>query len=169
MTKTGYVISKTSNAILTLLFILYSICCIAPLLLVIIVSFTGEKEVYLNGYTYTPQKFSLDAYRFVFFHADQVFRAYGVSFFVTIVGSIASLLVTTLLAYPLSRKDFRYRNFFTFYVFFHHAVHRRLCAMVYNLRSDTAPEGYFSGAYHALSCKCMVCNNNENILCDDHT
>jgi putative aldouronate transport system permease protein len=118
MAKTGYQISKPANYILHFMFILYSIVCIAPLLLVIIVSLTNEKTIYFNGYSYFPRKLSTDAYKFVFFHTDQVLRAYGITIFVTISGSIMSLFVTSMLAYPLSRRDFRYRNAFTFYVFF---------------------------------------------------
>lgn len=111
-------ISNKSNFILNLVFIIYSFLCIAPLLLVIAVSITDEKTIYANGYSFLPQNLSLDAYKFIFTNSDKVFRAYGVSFLVTIVGSILSFMVTSMLAYPISRSDFKYRNKFMFYVFF---------------------------------------------------
>jgi putative aldouronate transport system permease protein len=58
------------------------------------------------------------SYNFVFFHSDQVIRAYVLTILVTAVGSVSSLLVIALLAYPLSRRDFKFRKFFTFFVFF---------------------------------------------------
>ena len=45
-------------------------------------------------------------------------RAYGISFFTTIFGTALSVLLTTMLAYPMSRKSFKYRNVLAFFVFF---------------------------------------------------
>lgn len=111
-------IPKLTNSILNIIFGIYTILSIAPLLLVIAVSFTDEKTIYKFGYNFIPKQFSLGAYKFVFTDVDQVLRAYGVTFFVTIVGGILSLLLISLLAYPLSRKDFKYRNALSFFVFF---------------------------------------------------
>ncbi|HET6486555.1 MAG TPA: carbohydrate ABC transporter permease [Spirochaetia bacterium] len=111
-------ISSGSNALLNVFFAIYSALCIAPLLLVVAVSFTDEKTVYREGYKYIPSKLSLAAYKFVFTNVDQVMHAYGVTILVTVVGTLASLLFTAMLAYVLSRKDFRYRKALAFYVFF---------------------------------------------------
>ncbi|MGN1015387.1 MAG: extracellular solute-binding protein [Faecousia sp.] len=43
---------------------------------------------------------------------------YGLTILVTVVGTAANLILTSLFAYPLSRKDFRYRNIFAFILFF---------------------------------------------------
>ena len=45
-------------------------------------------------------------------------RAYGVTLFITVFGTALSLFITPLLAYPLSRKDFKNRQIFSFIVFF---------------------------------------------------
>jgi putative aldouronate transport system permease protein len=111
-------ISRVSNVLLNGWFILYSALCIAPLLLVIAVSFTDEKTVYRTGYQYIPKQLSLAAYKFVFSNVDQVLHAYGVTIVVTVIGTLASLLVTAMLAYVISRKDFRYRKSLAFFVFF---------------------------------------------------
>jgi putative aldouronate transport system permease protein len=111
-------ISRGSNVLLNAFFLVYTAVCVAPLLLVIAVSFTDEKTIYRAGYSYIPEKLSLAAYKFVFTNVDQVMHAYEVTLLVTVVGSLASLLFTSMLAYVLSRKDFRYRKAFTFYVFF---------------------------------------------------
>jgi putative aldouronate transport system permease protein len=111
-------ISRGSNALLNVFFLIYSVACIAPLLLVIAVSFTDEKTVYRTGYSYIPAKLSLAAYKFVFTNVDQVLHAYGVTILVTVAGSLVSLLFTAMLAYVLSRKDFKYRKALSFYVFF---------------------------------------------------
>ena len=111
-------ISRGSNALLNVFFLMYTAVCIAPLLLVIAVSFTDEKTVYRAGYNYIPEKLSLAAYKFVFSNVDQVMHAYGVTILVTVIGTLLSLLFTAMLAYVISRKDFRYRKALAFYVFF---------------------------------------------------
>ena len=45
-------------------------------------------------------------------------RGYIISIFVTVVGTFANLALTTLFAYPLSRKDLPKKGFFAFVIFF---------------------------------------------------
>lgn len=45
-------------------------------------------------------------------------NAYKVSIGITVVGTLLSVLLMALYAYPLSRKDYPYRNVFTFFLFF---------------------------------------------------
>lgn len=89
-----------------------------PFLLIAVASVTSEKSLIANGYTFFPSALSLDAYYYMVVQAGVVLRAYGVSIFVTTVGTGASLLLTPLLAYPLSRRDFPLRGPLTFIVFF---------------------------------------------------
>ena len=89
-----------------------------PFLLITIASITDEKSLITNGYTFFPRDFSLNAYYYMIAQAKIVLRAYGVSIFVTVVGTAVSLILTPMLAYPLSRPDFRFRGLLTFIVFF---------------------------------------------------
>lgn len=116
--KDGLAISRASNGALNVLFVLYTALCIMPLLLVVAVSFTDERTVYAEGYRFLPSRLSIAAYKFVFTNVEQVLHAYGITILVTVIGSLASLLFTSMLAYVLSRKDFRYRKVLMFYVFF---------------------------------------------------
>ncbi len=112
------VISRTSNFFLNIIFVLLVVACICPVVLVIIVSFTAESSINKNGYSFFPQEFSTLAYKYVLNDATQIIRSYGVSLFVTIVGSALAVLIVALYAYPISRKDFKHRGIFTFIVFF---------------------------------------------------
>lgn len=95
-----------------------SIACVLPILLVFIVSFTQENSLVANGYSFFPKVFSLDAYKYLVDQSSMILRAYGISVLVTGVGTVISLLITSMLAYPLSRKDFRYRKVLSFIVLF---------------------------------------------------
>jgi putative aldouronate transport system permease protein len=91
---------------------------LAPFILIFIASFTKESELILNGYSFFPKTLSFDAYRYMVNQANIIIRAYGVSIVVTSVGTFVSVVITAMLAYPLSRADFKYRNLLTFIVFF---------------------------------------------------
>ncbi|QHT59784.1 carbohydrate ABC transporter permease [Paenibacillus lycopersici] len=111
-------ISRVSNALLVVLFVLLSVACLYPLLLVIAVSFTDEHAIALHGYNIIPKQLSDYAYRYLFKDPGEIIRGYGVSILVTVVGTIGSLLLTALYAFPISRKDMPYRNVLAFIVFF---------------------------------------------------
>jgi putative aldouronate transport system permease protein len=100
---------------------MFTICvvlAVAPLLLVVAISFTDEKSILKNGYAFIPEIFSLKAYDYLVTAGDAIWRAYGISIFVTIVGTILSMFVICMYAYPLSRSNFKYRNQFAFFAFF---------------------------------------------------
>ena len=111
-------ISVTANTVINILFVAIILSCVLPLLLVIAVSLTPENILSLDGYKLIPRQLSLYAYQYVMADWAKVLRGYGISIFVTVSGSILSVLITAMLAFPLSRKTFRYRNLFTFIIFF---------------------------------------------------
>lgn len=98
--------------------LLFAIFCLYPILLIFGVSFTDETTLSLRGYRLWPEVFSLDAYRFIFRSSEQIRQSYGVTVFITVVGTGMIVLILAPFAYVLSRPDFRYRGFFTFLVFF---------------------------------------------------
>ncbi len=111
-------ISPTANAVIHALFIVISLSCVVPLLLVISVSFSDEQTVAVQGYRFWPEKLSLDAYRYLWQEGRTIINAYAVTVFTTVVGTILSLAVIATFAYPLTRKDFAYRKLFLFLVVF---------------------------------------------------
>ncbi|OPH50589.1 sugar ABC transporter permease [Paenibacillus ferrarius] len=111
-------ISATANLTIHVLFILMGLTCLVPLLLIVAVSLSSEQSVVIDGYRFWPQQFSLEAYKYLLQEGKTIIQAYGVTIFVTVVGTILSLLVISSFAYPLSRKDFAYRKLFTFLVVF---------------------------------------------------
>lgn len=110
--------NKTGQIVLNVIFILLVIITVAPLLLLISSSFTDEATLLQKGYNFFPGKFSLGAYQYLFSSGEKIFRACGITVFVTFIGTMLSLCLTMSLAYPLSRKELPYRTFFSFYVFF---------------------------------------------------
>lgn len=92
--------------------------CVLPFLLLVVSSVSDESSILRQGYTFFPDQLGLGAYRYLWNHADQLVRAYGVTVLVTIVGTAASLLMTAMLAYPMSRQVVPWRGGIAFFVFF---------------------------------------------------
>ncbi|MBD7969213.1 carbohydrate ABC transporter permease [Paenibacillus gallinarum] len=111
-------VSKRSGVVIHAFFIFYAALCILPLILVLSISLSDETTVIANGYRFIPETFSVSAYEFLFKDMDQIIRSYGVSIFVTVVGTVISVALTACYAYPLSRSDLPYRGFFAFFIFF---------------------------------------------------
>jgi putative aldouronate transport system permease protein len=111
-------ISPISNVLLNLAFTLLSLACVMPVILVIVVSFTHSDSLINQGYSFWPDQWSLTAYRTMFKDASTIFDAYRVSITITVFGTLLSVLLMALYAYPISRKDYPLRSFFTFFLFF---------------------------------------------------
>lgn len=113
--------SKKSRQFQLLINIIMSIIVlmvVLPFLLVFISSITDENVLIRNGYSFFPQKISLYAYQYIIGQGGKILRAYGVTIFVTFVGTALNLAMSALLAYPLSIKTLPYRRAITFFVFF---------------------------------------------------
>lgn len=102
------------HAVLTLV----GLACLIPMILVVAVSFSDEQALVLEGYRLYPVGFTTFAYTYILKNPQQILGAYGVTALVTIVGTGIGLLICSLLAYPISRKDFKFRGILSFYIFF---------------------------------------------------
>lgn len=110
--------SKKFNVIATVILGILVVVTMVPILMIVIASFTEEKSLLRDGYSLLPAALSADAYIYMVKQGAIIVRAYGVSILVTVVGTISSVLITAMLAYPMSRKTFKYRGILTFFVFF---------------------------------------------------
>ena len=111
-------VSAGTELIFHIILGLFAACCILPFIFVVIISFSAESIIKTIGYSFVPAQWSLEAYRQVFKLGDQLWLSYFNSFFITIVGTVVSVAICVLYAYPLFRKDFKLRGFFTFFSFF---------------------------------------------------
>ncbi|RAV19597.1 carbohydrate ABC transporter permease [Paenibacillus contaminans] len=85
---------------------------VVPMLYVLSVSLTPFAVVLKQGgYVLFPQELTFNAYRKLI-GTSTIPRSLGVTVYVTVVGTAINLLLTTLVAYPLSRKQLPGRNVF---------------------------------------------------------
>lgn len=95
-----------------------AVFALLPILLIAIASVTDENVLVSSGYSFLPAKLSLDSYYYMVKQSQMILRAYGITISVTLLGTLGSVLLTTTLAYPMARPDFKYRNVLSFFVFF---------------------------------------------------
>ncbi|MFC6334176.1 carbohydrate ABC transporter permease [Paenibacillus septentrionalis] len=94
---------------------IFALICLYPFLLTISVSFSSESAIARNGYALLPQLPTLDTYRYIFVNSGaSILRSYGVTFFITTVGTAGALLITSMMAFAISIRKLRYRNVIAF-------------------------------------------------------
>lgn len=110
--------TKIFKIVSTIILGLLALVALLPIILIVIASFTDETTLLRNGYSFFPEMWSADAYVYMIQQGSTIFRAYGISILVTIIGTVVSVLITTMIAYPMSRRNFKYKNALAFFVFF---------------------------------------------------
>jgi putative aldouronate transport system permease protein len=104
-----YILKKTPsdhifNSFLYTILALFCLATLFPLYFVFIMSITPFTEVLQNGgFVLIPKHLTLEAFKTIF-SSQTVPRALGVTVYITVVGTILNLAVTTALAYSLSKK-----------------------------------------------------------------
>ena len=92
---------------------LYALVCLLPVLLVFIASISDDASLTQKGFSFFPTAFSTKGWDYVFNFGSQLLRSYEVTIFITVVGTALSLIVMSMYAYVLSKKEFMLRRFFT--------------------------------------------------------
>lgn len=109
---------KTFNILAFSLVGIAAIICVLPFVLVVSGSLTDNYVILTEGYSLWPKQFSLDAYKTIFGNPASILQAYKMTIYYTVVGTATGLFVTTMTAYVVSRKEFKYRNVVTFLLYF---------------------------------------------------
>ena len=98
---------------------LFALICLLPFYLIIVASFTPETSLIRNGYPLFPTgEFSVESYGLCLKNPTEIVSAYATTIGVTLVGTLLAVLLATMTGYVLSRKDFPWRNRFSFFFFF---------------------------------------------------
>lgn len=109
---------KVFNVIIHIALVLMALFMIMPFVLLFLCSITDENTLVLNGYSFFPAKFSLAAYEYIVNSGSKIIMAYGMTFAITIVGTLVNTFISSLLAYGLSLKNLPGRKVLSFFVFF---------------------------------------------------
>ncbi len=103
---------KTFDIINTILLSIIFLIVLYPLYFVVIASFSSPSAIMGGEVWFIPKDVTLEGYRRVI-NNKSILSGYKNSIIYTVVGTAVNLAMTIMGAYPLSRKDFYGRNFFT--------------------------------------------------------
>lgn len=94
-----------------------ALTCVLPLLNIISVSFSDHDSVSSGQVGLWPVNFNLESYK-ALFEGTPIMNSFKNSLIITGVGVVLSMAFTILAAYPLSKKQFFARRFFTLAIVF---------------------------------------------------
>ncbi len=109
--------SRLFGAVNFTLLAIFALVTVLPFVHVVAGSFTTSAEMAVNKFILFPKVWSIDAYRFVF-STSTLFRAMAVSAGVTVIGTLFSMLISSMMAYGLARRDLDGRRVIMFLVVF---------------------------------------------------
>lgn len=108
---------KIMTGITYLVLILFCLFCLIPFVMVIATSFETETVILREGYKLWPKQVTFEAYKNVF-KGGQIIKAYGVTILTTVGGTLLSMIVTILIAYPMSLKKLKLKGAVAFFLYF---------------------------------------------------
>ena len=97
---------------------LFAVICLFPFALMITSSFMTENEIVSEGYKLFPKQWTVSAYTYLLNNPQKLLDAYKTTILITIVGTVLRLIIMSMAGYVLNRKDFKYRGFFSFMIYF---------------------------------------------------
>ena len=106
--------SVIKGVLLTIL----SVLCVLPFVVIVSGSFTSNQEIIRNGFSLLPRDFTVEAYKTIFRTPEDILQAYKMNAYYTGIGTALGLIIITLTAYVIYRKEFKYRNTVSFLIYF---------------------------------------------------
>lgn len=109
---------KIVNSVIYFILTLAGIVTLFPILYVVSMSLTPMTEVLKNGgYVVIPRNISFEAYRQLLGNSF-IPKAFLVTLFITVAGTLVNMILTVLMAYPLSRKSLPFRSSILLFIAF---------------------------------------------------
>ena len=110
--------NKIKEGMLTTIFVVLSVLVIIPLIILISTSVSSEKDIADFGYRLIPKSIDFTAYRYIMKNPTQILNAYQTTFIFSVASMVLGLLLMSMVAYALSRRDFKARRFVSFFLYF---------------------------------------------------
>lgn len=103
--------------ILSLVIIFFSLICLLPFVNVLALSLSSKSAILRGAVSFLPVEFETTAYQ-VIFNDSSMIRSLIFTIIITVVYTLFSMILTILLAYPLTKKRLRGRKFFNLLALF---------------------------------------------------
>ena len=112
-------IHPVTNALFNVLFVILALVCFLPIIFIFIISITDNDVIRQQGYQLfvTAETFSGEAYEYLWGQRATILNALWVSIYVTFLGTVIGVMLTTVMGYVLSRREHKLNNFLTILIF----------------------------------------------------
>ena len=112
-------ISPLSNFLFNALFLTLALMCFLPIIFIAIISLTDNNVIRTQGYQIflTAETISADAYAYLWTQRQTILHSLWVSIYVTAIGTVIGVALTTVMGYVLSRTEHKLNNFLTILIF----------------------------------------------------
>lgn len=110
--------NNLGQIVLHIILILMCFTYIVPFMLLISISFSAESAIKEFGYTLLPKVVSLEAYKQIFNNPTAIVDAYKTTIIFSLLTTLLSILIMGLMAYPLARRNCKFRKPLSFFIFF---------------------------------------------------
>ncbi|GJM79359.1 hypothetical protein HMSSN139_18550 [Paenibacillus sp. HMSSN-139] len=107
---------KIFNAVNVLILALLALSCLLPFINVLAVSLSSSAAVSTGKVFLLPVDFTLESYKFVI-EKPEFFQAFTISVLKVLIGVPVNMILTIMLAYPLSKtkNEFKSRNLYMWF------------------------------------------------------
>lgn len=112
--KSDYMLRGISYLTVTL----FTLFCALPFIMIVSASFSSEGAIMREGFGLLPKEFTLDAYEYIFRAPRQIIGSYVVTILMTVCGTALGLFIIAMTGYALQRRDFPFRNWISFFIYF---------------------------------------------------
>ncbi|MBQ7481087.1 MAG: carbohydrate ABC transporter permease [Lachnospiraceae bacterium] len=106
-------LGRGADIALSIFMVFLSVIILLPVAFIISISFSSERSIAGNGYRFIADEWSLDAYRYLAGSAGRIVSSFTVTVFITVVGTVLSLILISTMAYAISRNDYRFSRLYT--------------------------------------------------------
>ncbi|SEP85615.1 carbohydrate ABC transporter permease [Butyrivibrio sp. TB] len=100
-----------------IIMIIMCLLVLFPIGLLIMSSMSAESDVIKYGYSLMPRQFDFTAYKYIFGEGS-IFHSYFITVSVTVIGTVLSVIMTTMIAYTLTVPGLPGKKIISFYVLF---------------------------------------------------
>ncbi len=100
------------------IYMIIAVIMFLPLILLFVASITDNNALIANGYSFFPERLSLEAYAYMATNSSTILRAYTVTIVVTALGTFIGLAITAMMSFALSITRLPGNRVISFFVFF---------------------------------------------------
>ncbi len=94
---------STTDMFITILMVIVCFIALYPVFYTVIVSFNDSEDTLRGGVYFWPRAFTLESYKTVF-QDKSIIKAFGITIMRTLIGTVASVLFTSMVGYAFSKK-----------------------------------------------------------------